>query len=470
MSTRKIRSLGLVSVGVIAGVLLSLGLSAVAQRGSPLPLDELRQFSSVFSAIKNNYVEPVPDKKLISGAISGMLSDLDPHSAYLDADAFKEMQSATQGEFGGLGIEVGTEDGMVKVISPIEDTPAARAGIRAGDVITKINDTSTKGLSLTDAVKMMRGPVKTPITLTISRQGQAQPIVIKIVRDTIRVRSVRSKMLPDNIGYIRIAQFQEKTGVDLARHLKELGEKGAPRGLILDLRNDPGGLLTSAIGVSAAFLKPDTLVVSTDGRAPDAKQKYLSNPADYARGERDYLVGLPAWVKTVPMVVLVNVGSASASEIVAGALQDHKRATVMGNRTFGKGSVQVILPISDTTAIKLTTSRYYTPKGRSIQATGIMPDIVVADTAEGDLFRMSREADLKRHLSNSRSGQPESEKKTKEEEAPLADTDKIFQFGTPDDFQLNQAINFIEGKPIQKAVPRPKKASAESSGAAAKGK
>ena len=470
MSTRKIRSLGLVSVGVIAGVLLSLGLSAVAQRGSPLPLDELRQFSSVFSAIKNNYVEPVPDNKLISGAISGMLSDLDPHSAYLDADAFKEMQSATQGEFGGLGIEVGTEDGMVKVISPIEDTPAARAGIRAGDVITKINDTSTKGLSLTDAVKMMRGPVKTPITLTISRQGQAQPIVIKIVRDTIRVRSVRSKMLPDNIGYIRIAQFQEKTGVDLVRHLKELGEKGAPRGLILDLRNDPGGLLTSAIGVSAAFLKPDTLVVSTDGRAPDSKQKYLSNPADYARGERDYLVGLPAWVKTVPMVVLVNVGSASASEIVAGALQDHKRATVMGNRTFGKGSVQVILPISDTTAIKLTTSRYFTPKGRSIQATGIMPDIVVADTAEGDLFRMSREADLKRHLSNSRSGQPESEKKSKEEEAPLADTDKIFQFGTPEDFQLNQAVNFLDGKPIQKAVPRPKKANAESAGAAAKGK
>ena len=470
MSTRKIRSLGLVSVGVLAGVLLSLGLSAVAQRGSPLPLDELRQFSSVFSAIKNNYVEPVTDKKLISGAISGMLSDLDPHSAYLDADAFKEMQSATQGEFGGLGIEVGTEDGMVKVISPIEDTPAARAGIRAGDVITKINDTSTKGLSLTDAVKMMRGPVKTPITLTISRQGQAQPIVIKIVRDTIRVRSVRSKMLPDNIGYIRIAQFQEKTGIDLVRHLKELGEKGAPRGLILDLRNDPGGLLTSAIGVSAAFLKPDTLVVSTDGRAPDSKQKYLSNPADYARGERDYLVGLPAWIKTVPMVVLVNVGSASASEIVAGALQDHKRATVMGNRTFGKGSVQVILPISDTTAIKLTTSRYYTPKGRSIQATGIMPDIVVADTAEGDLFRMSREADLKRHLSNSRSGQSEAEKKSKEEEAPLADTDKIFQFGTPEDFQLNQAVNFLEGKPIQKAVPRPKKASAEPAGAAAKGK
>ena len=218
MGTRKLRSFGLVSAGIVAGVLLSLGISAVAQRGSPLPLDELRQFSSVFSAIKNNYVEAVDDKKLISGAIAGMLSDLDPHSAYLDADAFKEMQSSTQGEFGGLGIEVGTEDGMVKVISPIEDTPAARAGIRAGDLISKINDTSTKGLSLTDAVKMMRGPVKTPITLTIIRQGQAQPLVIKIVRDTIRVRSVRSKMLDGNIGYVRIAQFQEKTGADLTRH------------------------------------------------------------------------------------------------------------------------------------------------------------------------------------------------------------------------------------------------------------
>jgi carboxyl-terminal processing protease len=464
MGTRKLRSFGLVSAGIVAGVLLSLGISAVAQRGSPLPLDELRQFSSVFSAIKNNYVEAVDDKKLISGAIAGMLSDLDPHSAYLDADAFKEMQSSTQGEFGGLGIEVGTEDGMVKVISPIEDTPAARAGIRAGDLISKIDDTSTKGLSLNDAVKMMRGPVKTPITLTIIRQGQAQPLVIKIVRDTIRVRSVRSKMLDGNIGYVRIAQFQEKTGADLARHLKELGAKGAPRALILDLRNDPGGLLSGAIGVSAAFLKPDTLVVSTDGRAPDAKQKYLSNPADYARGESDYLRGLPAWAKTVPMVVLVNVGSASASEIVAGALQDHKRATIMGNRTFGKGSVQVILPISDTTAIKLTTSRYFTPKGRSIQATGISPDIVVADTAEGDLFKLPREADLQRHLSNRQT--PEEQAKAKEDETPLADTNKVFQFGSPEDFQLQQAVNFLDGKPIQKAVPAPKSAK---TGAAAEG-
>ncbi len=455
MSTRKLRSLGLVSAGILAGVLLSLGITAVAQRGgSPLPLDELRQFSSVFSAIKNNYVEAVTDKKLIDGAIAGMLSDLDPHSAYLDADAFKEMQTATQGEFGGLGIEVGTEDGVVKVISPIEDTPAARAGIRAGDLIIKIDNTSTKGLTLTEAVKMMRGKVKTPITLTIARQGLTQPLVIKIVRDTIRVRSVRSKMLDNNIGYVRIAQFQDKTGADLVRHLKELGAKGAPRALILDLRNDPGGLLNSAIGVSAAFLKPDALVVSTDGRAPDSKHKYLANAADYARGESDYMTDLPGWVKTVPMVVLVNVGSASASEIVAGALQDHKRATVMGNQTFGKGSVQVILPISDSTAIKLTTSRYYTPNERSIQAKGITPDVVVADTAEGDLFRFPREADLQRHLTNGQA--VDAEVKQIDKEPDVADTSKIFQFGTPEDFQLQQAVNFLDGKPVEKAVLRAK--------------
>lgn len=461
MGTRKFRSLGLISAGVVAGVALSLGITAVAQRGTPLPLDELRQFSSVFAAIKNNYVETVTDKKLIDGAISGMLSDLDPHSAYLDADAFKEMQTATQGEFGGLGIEVGTEDGVVKVISPIEDTPAARAGIRAGDLIVKINDTSTKGMTLTDAVKMMRGPVKTPITLTIARQNQTQPIVVKLVRDTIKVRSVRSKMLDNNIGYVRIAQFQEKTGADLVRHLKEIGAAGAPKGLVLDLRNDPGGLLSSAIGVSAAFLKPDVLVVSTDGRVADSKHKYLANASDYARGEPDYLIGVPSWAKTVPMVVLVNVGSASASEIVAGALQDHKRATIMGNRTFGKGSVQVILPISENTAIKLTTSRYFTPSGRSIQAKGIEPDTLVSDTPEGDLFRGTREADLQRHLSNPKGdgadGKASSRPSTDKEdlgEPEMVDTAKAFQFGTPEDFQLQQAVNFLEGRPVQKSVVR----------------
>lgn len=455
MSSRKLRTIGLLSTGLVAGLLLSVGISAVAQRAStPLPLDDLRQFSNVFEAIKNNYVEEVTDEELISGAISGMLTDLDPHSAYLDAEAFKEMRTSTQGQFGGLGIEIGSEDGFVKVIAPIEDTPAERAGMQAGDLIIKVDDTSTKGMSLTDAVKLMRGPVQTPVKLTVMRQGQDKPVVVDLMRDVIKVRSVRSKTVDDDIGYVRISQFQERTGSDLAKYLDQLDDKGVPKALILDLRNDPGGLLTGAIGVSAAFLPADKLVVSTDGRAPDSRRKYLANPNDYARGETDYLAGLPDWVKTVPMVVLVNAGSASASEIVAGALQDYDRATIMGNQTFGKGSVQVILPISHDTAIKLTTSRYYTPNGRSIQAEGIEPDIVVTDTPVGNLFSVVREADLNKHLDNgqakdreqqqTRSSAPENANdKDAEKEQP-----KPFRFGEDGDFQLQQAINFLRGKPV----------------------
>jgi carboxyl-terminal processing protease len=451
MSTRKFRSFGLVIAGAVAGVLLSVGVSAVAQRGNPLPLEELRQFSNVFGAIKANYVEEVDDKTLVTHAISGMISNLDPHSAFLNKDAFADMQMSTLGEFGGLGIEVGAEDGFVKIISPIEGTPAARAGVMAGDLIVKIDNTPTKGLALNESVKLMRGKPGTPIKLTIMRGAEALPRVIDIMRETIKVRSVRSKMLDNNIGYVRVAQFQEKTGADLARHLIELGAKGAPRGLVLDLRNDPGGLLTGAIGVAGAFLPPETLIVSTDGRTAGSRHKYLATPSEYARGEADYLKDLPDWVKKVPMVVLINVGSASASEIVAGALQDYDRATVMGNRSFGKGSVQVILPLSEETAIKLTTSRYFTPKNRSIQATGIMPDMVVPDTAQGDLFRLPREADLQRHLAN---------QQTIDEIKSLADAAvpnnmKMFEFGGAADFQLKQAINQLEGKPVQKGELRP---------------
>lgn len=463
MTSRHLRTLGLVCSGLVAGVMLSVGISAMAQKNAPvhpLPLDELRQFSNVFAAIKSNYVEEVTDQDLIKSAISGMLTELDPHSAYLDAEAFKEMRTSTQGQFGGLGIEIGTEDGYVKVISPIEDTPAERAGIQAGDLIIKVDDTSTKGMSLTDAVKLMRGPVKTPIKITVLRRGVDQPLVIDLVRDIVKVRSVRSKMLPDDIGYVRVAQFQERTGADLARHLRELGSKKAPKGLILDLRNDPGGLLTGAIGVSAAFLKPDALVVSTDGRVPDSRHKYLANPVDYARGEPDYLKDLPGWVKTVPMVVLVNAGSASASEIVAGALQDHKRATIMGNQTFGKGSVQVILPVSQETAIKLTTSRYFTPSGRSIQAKGIEPDVMVTDTELGNLFTIVREADLQKHLTNGQAdAKPHQQRGPREGADGRSDASdpakpqdaarpKPFRFGEPDDFQLKQAVNFLQGKKV----------------------
>lgn len=452
-SKSKVRSIGLVSLGVVAGVLVSLGVTAVAQRETrgPLPLEELRQFSTVFATIKSNYVEPVEDKKLIDGAIAGMLSDLDPHSAYLDADAYREMQTATQGEFGGLGIEVGTEEGFVKVISPIEDTPAARAGVKAGDLIIKINDKSTKGLLLNDAVKLMRGKPKTPITLTLVRKNEDMPIVLTIERDVIKVQSVRSKTLDNGVAYVRIAQFQEQTGADLISHLDRVGKNGAPKSLVLDLRNDPGGLLHSAIGVAGAFLPPGSLIVSTDGRTPDAKRRYESVPADYLRGPDDYMKRLPAWAKTVPMVVLVNAGSASASEIVAGALQDTKRAKILGMQTFGKGSVQVILPISRESAIKLTTSRYYTPEGRSIQAKGIVPDVAVTETPNGDLYERPREADLAKHLLNDRD--PENEKKSdpaRMEEQRRAAL-KPIEFGGPDDFQLQQALNLLAGKPVQVA-------------------
>ena len=402
--TSKFKHIGLISIGAIAGVLVSLGITAVAQRDArlPLPLDDLRQFTDVFGAIKANYVEPIEDKKLISEAISGMLSGLDPHSAYLDVEGFKELQVGTQGEFGGLGLEVGTEDGFVKVVSPIEDTPAARGGVKAGDLIIAIDGKSTKGIPLNDAVKMMRGKPKTPITLSIARKNETKPIVIQLVRDVIRVQSVKSKMIEPGYGYVRVTQFQEHTVENMVKHIDALAKQGAMKGFILDLRNDPGGLLNGAVGVSAAFLPNRVTVVTTDGRNEDAKRKYIAGPEDYLRGTReDFLAKLPPFIKTIPMTVLVNGGSASASEIVAGALQDYKRATVIGTQTFGKGSVQSILPLTNNTAIKLTTARYYTPLGRSIQAKGITPDLLVEETPDGDItqFRV-READLTRHLSN----------------------------------------------------------------------
>lgn len=451
----KLKSLALVTAGAVAGVLVSVGITAVAQRDvrTTLPLEDLRQFSDVFGAIKAFYVEPVEDRKLISEAISGMVTGLDPHSAYLDAEAFKELQVGTQGEFGGLGIEVGTEDGFVKVISPIEDTPAARAGVKAGDLIIKIDEKPTKGMQLNDAVKLMRGKPKSTITLTLSRKGESRPVVVQIVRDVIRVQSVRSKVLEPGFNYVRLTQFQELTLENMVKALENLDkQQGAPKGLILDLRNDPGGLLHGAIGVSAAFLPPRTLVTSTDGRTEDAKRKYIASPEDYMRGSReDILKRLPAWTRSVPMVVMVNGGSASASEIVAGALQDHKRAVVLGTQTFGKGSVQSILPLSNNTAIKLTTARYYTPAGRSIQAKGVTPDYLVEETPEGDInqFRI-READLNRRLSNGREAEdrPTSPKPTDPAVNDKLRDRKPIEFGSADDYQLQQAMNFLKGQPV----------------------
>jgi carboxyl-terminal processing protease len=462
----KLQQISLILVGVVAGILVSLNFSASAQKSdaaNPLPVEELRTFADVFSAIKQGYVEPIDDKKLISYAISGMLSNLDPHSAYLDADGFKDLQVSTQGEFGGLGIEVGMEDGLVKVVSPIEDTPAYRAGVKAGDLIIKLDDTPVKGMTLNDAVKKMRGKPKTQIILTILRKGEANPLVLTLTRDKIKVQSVKSKIIEPGYGYLRITQFQEETTTDVVKHLDKLfkADKDGLKGLVLDLRNDPGGLLHGAIGVSAAFLPAKALVVSTDGRTEDAKRKYIASSEDYLRGHgEDILKSLPAAAKTVPMIVLVNGGSASASEIVAGALQDHKRAIVVGTQSFGKGSVQTILPLSNNTAIKLTTARYYTPLGRSIQAKGIVPDVVVEESQNGSAHDHIREADLERHLQNdkeqvaavkeavpvkaTKNGKAKTKDLPKDEGDDETPKTPPVEFASKNDYQLNQAMNLLK--------------------------
>lgn len=455
-----LQKMALVSAGAVAGAILSLSINAMAEKepatSTTLPLTELRTFTEVFGRIKQDYVEPVEDKKLITEAINGMLSGLDPHSSYLDPEAFKELREGTQGEFGGLGIEIGSEDGLVKVIAPIEDTPAFRAGIKSGDLIVKIDEVSVRGLSINEAVKRMRGKPGTKVTLTLARKGEAKPLVVPLTRAVIKTKSVKFKMLEPDYGYVRITQFQEHTTENLAQALEALYKENTKplKGLVLDLRDDPGGLLNSAVGVSAAFLPKDALVVYTDGRAPDAKMRLTATPANYMRDQskQDYFLRTPADIKRVPLVVLVNSGTASASEIVAGALQDHKRAVVVGVKTFGKGSVQSVLPLGNQGGIKLTTARYYTPNGRSIQATGISPDVVVEEvTAAGagpaaPSLRI-READLEHHLSN-----PNGED-SKPEAAPKADkADKDKPAGKPRDDKSKAD----KDEPVNPRDPNPK--------------
>jgi carboxyl-terminal processing protease len=458
----KFKNFGLISLGMLAGVVGSMQFDAMAQKnaGAPLPVDELRQLADVFGLIKSDYVENVEDKKLLTEAISGMVASLDPHSAYLDKKAFKELREGTQGKFVGLGIEVGMEDGYVKVISPIEDSPAYKAGLKAGDLITRLDSTPVKGMTLDEAVKRMRGEPQTKITLTVARKEEDKPLLITIVRQEIRVQSVKSKIVEPGYAWLRVAQFQEPTVEDMAKKLSAIyAQDPNIKGLVLDLRNDPGGVLPGAIGVSAAFLPKDVAVVSTNGQLPDSKATFYARREFYGtRSLGDPLSRLPDAVKNVKMVVLVNSGSASASEIVAGALQDYKRATIMGSQTFGKGSVQTIRQLSADTAVKLTTARYYTPNGRSIQARGIVPDLMVDETAEGDGLNSMRlrEADLTKHLSNDKDKEAEVRNKVDEleEEQRLAALDKKrkpLEFGSKDDFQLAQAINHLKGLPVQVA-------------------
>ncbi len=400
---------------------------AAEAQSQALPLKELRTFAEIFGRIKSDYVEDVEDKELLEYAIRGMLTGLDPHSSYLNAEEYKELRVGTSGKFGGLGIEVGMEDGFVKVIAPIDDTPAQRAGLQAGDLIIRLDDKPVKGMTLNDAVNHMRGKPGTKVSLMIVREGEDKPFRVEIERDIIRVASVKSRFLEPGYGYLRLSHFQSSTTEDLMKSMEKLKstDKTGLKGLVLDLRNNPGGVLNAAVSVSDAFLESG-LIVYTQGRVDDSKLEFKAGPDDVING--------------APMVVLVNSGSASASEIVAGALQDHKRAVIMGEQTFGKGSVQTIIPVDQTSAVKLTTARYFTPSGRSIQAEGILPDIVV-DRVEvkakgGSGLKPLKEADLAGHLENGDGKNKDGDQsKDKKKGGSLAETD----------YQLNEALNMLKG-------------------------
>ncbi len=426
---------------LVIGILIGNGLEKKINAMTKSSYEELSIFSDVLHLIKTNYVEEVDVKELVQGAIVGMLKTLDPHSSYMTPDMYKEMQIETKGSFGGLGIEIGIRDGVLTVISPIEDTPAYRAGILAGDKIIKISGESTKDLTLADAVKKMRGKKGTPITITIARESLPSPKDFTIIRDIIKLKSIRSKVLDGGIGYVRISSFQEKTGDDLKKALTAFEADGnLKNGVILDLRNNPGGLLNQAVMVSDAFVDSG-IIVNTDGRLKSSVQPF---PAHDKGTFKDF-----------PMIVLVNSGSASASEIVAGALQDHKRALILGEKTFGKGSVQTIITLADNSALRLTTARYYTPSGRSIQAKGIEPDIVVkreykpvedVKTAPDTKDHVIREKDLKRHFENDTNEQPEDKPESEDEEAEKEGEVKEY------DNQLTRAVDILKSWGIFKDI------------------
>lgn len=420
-------------LGAFLGTLISVCGNVFAERDSGavdiVPFEDLKTFTEVFGRIQKDYVEPVSDKQMLEDAIRGMLSGLDPHSTYLDQDQYKQLRVGTTGRFGGLGIEVGMENGFVKVISPIDDTPAHRAGVKAGDLIVRLDEKPVKGMSLEEAVKIMRGEPGTDIVLTIVREAEEKPLKIKITRDIIKIKSVKQKLLEKDYGYIRISSFQSRTGEGVRTAIDELEteNKDQLKGLVLDLRNNPGGVLNAAVAVSDTFLDKG-LIVYTEGRLEDSALKFKASPNDL--------------LKAAPIVVLINSGSASASEIVAGALQDHKRAVIMGERSFGKGSVQTILPTSNGGAVKLTTARYYTPSGRSIQAEGIEPDILLSRVrleaiGKSDIEPL-KEADLSNHLQNGNG-------KGKKENGENDQSDQTVKDLLKSDYPLNEALNLLKG-------------------------
>ena len=407
-------------LSLAAATCLSLPATAAIEERGQLPLDELRTFADVYNQIRVGYVEDIDDSTLLEYAIQGMLMGLDPHSVYLTKEAFEGLQEATTGEFTGLGLEVGMEDGYVKIIAPIDGSPAAKAGLQSGDVILKLGKVPVKGMSLNEAIEQMRGPAGSEIELTIGRPGESQPFEVTVVRDVIKVASVRQRWLEPGYGYIRIAQFQSATGEDVTSALGKLMNEQELKGLVLDLRNNPGGVLRSSVDVAGLFMDGGN-VVYTEGRLPNSDMNFDAQPTDATAG--------------TPIVVLINSGSASASEIVAGALQDHGRAVIMGTRSFGKGSVQTVLPISDSRAVKLTTALYFTPNGRSIQAEGIEPDIEVerARVTAYDNSRRVTESDLSGHLDNASGDNSNSE--TKKPSSSLLSRDN----------QLYEALTLLKG-------------------------
>jgi len=466
------QKLGWIGGGVAVGAALTLALTVDANREArgAIPVEELRMFSEVFSRVKNDYVVPVDDRKLIEQAISGMVSGLDPHSAYLDEQAFRELRTTTSGRFGGIGIEIGTEDGYIKVVSPIDDTPAARAGLRAGDLIIRVDGESTRGLSTAKAVEKMRGTPGTKVRIEVFRKEAGTTETLTLTREIIKIAAVRTRTIEPGYAYVRVRTFNENTVTDAVRSIIEQNARAPLKGVVLDLRNNPGGLLDAAVGLSAAFLPKDALVVYTEGRMEGTRARYLANRDFYARRGQDPLADLPDFFKTVPLVVLTNGGSASASEIVAGALQDHKRATVIGTQTFGKGSVQNIIPLSQTTGMKLTTSRYFTPNGRAIQARGIEPEIVIEQlTTDGVMSpKIQRERDLARHLTGKDEPKADATDEDLSEEAREArqqkareDAKKLrgFDWGNEKDFVFAQAVNYLKGLPVVRStVPTEAKA------------
>jgi carboxyl-terminal processing protease len=456
----KLKNTGLVSLGVIAGVAISMQFSALAQKPIEpgMPLAELHQLAEVYSLVKSDYVDPVDDRKLLTEAIAGMVAGLDPHSAYLDKAAYRDLREDTQGKFVGLGIEiVQSDEGFIKIVTPIEDSPAEHAGIKAGDLIARIDTWPVQGRDMGEAIKRMRGEPHTKVTLTVVRKGEPKQLAFTVTREEIVQKSVKGRIVEPGYAWVRIGQFQEPTVDDLVARLTTLyRQEPNLKGLVLDLRNDPGGLLQGAIGVAAAFLPKGAEIVSTNGQLADSKQRFYGRPEFYTlSGERDALASLPDIFKHLPMVVLVNTGSASASEIVAGALQDYQRAAIVGSQTFGKGSVQTIRALGNDTAVKLTTARYYTPTGRSIQARGIVPDYAVDENVDGDglnALRM-READLDHHLANDRDKETVGARQDElEGQMQVLATErgrKPLDYGSAGDFQLAQGLNHLKGAPMQ---------------------